>query len=94
MGRFRPIRICSNVIKLLECHLIEKLMDWGRSHLQEQFGFLNGVGCEAARLAVFRKMVQLENNSTPFYVLQIDLSSAYNTVNLYILKQLIEIADF
>lgn len=94
LGRFRPIRICSNIVKLLELVLLPKLQVWGKEYLVEQFGFVSGVGCEAARMMAFRKMARLQNSSTPFYVLQIDLRSAYNAVNLFILHKLIKKAGF
>ncbi len=93
-GRFRPIRICSNIVKLLELHLAPKLHEWGQKNLAEQFGFISGVGCEAARTLAFRKMVQLRNSGTPFYVLQVDLRSAYNAVNLFILHKMVQKVGF
>ena len=55
----------------------------------DQFGFIRGIGCESVRTFVFREMVCLQNNKIPFYVVQLDLTSAYNTANLWILKKLI-----
>lgn len=45
LGKFRPIRICSNVVKVLERSLLPSLTEWGERNLKEQFGFLKGSGC-------------------------------------------------
>jgi hypothetical protein len=52
-GKYRPIRVCSNVVKLLESYLLPDLESWGKDNLQEQFGFCKGLGPEAARTLVF-----------------------------------------
>lgn len=81
-------------MKLLESSLLSSLQEWGSKNLAEQFGFVSGVGCEPARGLAFRTMARLQNSSTPFFVLQVDLRSAYNAVNLFILHRLIQEAGF
>ena len=44
LGRFRPIRICSNVCKLLESWLFRPLSTWANNNLGLQLGFRAGVG--------------------------------------------------
>ena len=46
-----------------------------------------GVGCEVARHTVFRELVRRKNRGTTTIVCQVDLSNAYNTVNLKILER-------
>ena len=51
--KFRPIRICSNIVKLMEKYLMEELRTWVINKCKRQFGFVPGVGCEVARHRVF-----------------------------------------
>ena len=89
LGKFRPIRIASNIIKILERYLFSDLMKWCNEELRSQFGFVNKIGPEVARHHVFKTMFRLKNKSKPFWVAQIDLSNAYNSVNLMLLDKLI-----
>jgi len=45
LGRFRAIRISSNIAKALEAYLLPKREEWGDKNLRNQFGFIRKVGC-------------------------------------------------
>jgi len=94
VGRFRPIRICSNIVKMLEKHLFKPLAKWGNRSLKAQFGFRQGVGPETARHFVFKTLVRAGTTSRLTWVCQIDLANAYNTVNLFFLNELIKREGF
>jgi hypothetical protein len=66
IGRFRPIRYCSNVIKLFESLLLPKLMEWGNKNLSHQFGFMIGLACEEAQTIVFNKMLKYKKSHLAF----------------------------
>ena len=54
-----------------------------------QYGFVNGLGCDTVRYEVFSKIYDSINRAQPLWVTQIDLTNAYNTVNLVVLEQLL-----
>ena len=54
IGRFRPIRVASNIVKLLEKYLMGELREWVVRECGNQFGFVPGVGGEVARHRVFK----------------------------------------
>jgi hypothetical protein len=89
LGRFRPIRICSNIVKLLERLLFGPLSEWANRNLSSQFGFKRNVGPETARHFVFKTLVRASTSTRLVWICQIDLSNAYNTVNLKMLNDLI-----
>ena len=86
-GRFRPIRIASFAVKLLELFLSPELRNWVGSKCEQQFGFVPGVGCEIIRHTVFWELVRRKNRNLDTVICQIDLSNAYNSVNLEILEK-------
>ena len=85
IGRFRPIRIASNIVKLLESYLLPELCEWADSNLRYQYGFVRGIGCDVARYELFSRIYDSINRGRQLWVCQIDLSNAYNTVNLVVL---------
>lgn len=79
---------------MLEKHLFRPLSDWANNNMNNQFGFKRGTGPEDARHFVFKTLNRVATSTKLTWVCQIDLSNAYNTVNLCILYQLIERTKF
>ena len=44
------------------------------------------LGCKEAETIVFKKMLEYKKSHLAYYIVQIDLSSAYDSVNLDLLK--------
>ena len=61
-------------------------MEWGNKNLSHQFGFMKRLGCKEAETIVFKKMLEYKKSHLAYYIVQIDLSSAYDSVNLDLLK--------
>jgi|LakMenEpi03Aug12_release.lakeMendotaPanAssembly.Ray.scaffolds.fasta_scaffold3293881_1 hypothetical protein len=58
----------------------------GNKSLSNLFAFMKGLGCEKARTFLFNKILEYKKSYLSFYIVQIDLPSAYNSVNLALLK--------
>jgi hypothetical protein len=69
--------------------VFRQLARWANTHLKTQFGFRQDIGSEEARHFVFKTLVRAQTNSELIWVCQIDLSNAYNTINLFHLNNLI-----
>jgi hypothetical protein len=61
-------------------------MEWGNKNLSHHLVFMKGLGCDEAQTIVFNKMLEYKKSHLAFYIVQIDLSSSYNSVNLALLK--------
>jgi len=59
-----------------------------------QFGFIPEVGCETLRCLVSRVILGRYNSIKEFFVIQIDLSNAYDTVNLWKLHETLKDLNF
>ena len=62
-GRFRPIRVASNVVKILESYLLTHLAGWASVNLKFQFGFVKGLGCDVARYQLFSRIYDAINSA-------------------------------
>lgn len=84
--QFRPIVVCSPVIKFMEGYIKPSLNFWMVNRMpKSQYGFRPGRGIEDARFRLLSRLADRKKRNLPVYVAFIDMSSAYNYVDRVVL---------